>query len=140
LIAGDGDERDRGGGCDVEVLGDKSKFFGLYDTEFCVRGMSEGEDTVASFEACYAFAYFANDTGEIAAKNAGKGDWKAVLRCAGAHLEVDWVDAGGMQADEDFAGTCFGVFEVLVLELRGRTVLVENDCFHDYTSELLRCI
>ena len=46
------------------------------------------------------------------------------------NFKIHGVDAGGVDLDEDFTGTSFGIVEVFILELGGRAVFVQDDGFH----------
>src|SRR6185312_1551784 len=91
-------------------------------------------DTISGDEIRYAFAHFADDTGDVAAEDSRELHREPFLCSAAAHLEIDGVDAGGGNTDEDFAFSGLGIVKVLVLQVRRRTIFVENNCFHQYTS------
>ena len=141
LVAGDGDEGNGGSGGHVEgvfafgAVGNVGEFGGLDDAELGVGGVGNGEDAVAFLETFDPLAEFADDAGEVSAKDAGEGHGETLFGSAGAHLPVDGVEADGLHADEHFAGARPGVFNVFKLQFGWATVFVEDDCFHCCTSE-----
>ena len=112
----------------MSSLGYVREVGGLDDAELGI-GACEREDAVAHVEARHAFAERLHGSGDVAAKDRREGDRKALLGRAGAHLPVDWIDAGGVDADQHLAGAGLGVGEVLVLQVGGRAVVVEDDAF-----------
>ena len=130
LLAGQADEGKRGGLGEFEALGDFSKVGGFDDAELGVGGPGEAEDLVAGGKVGDVGPYGADDAREVAAEDSGEVYGEEIFSGAGAHFEVDGIDAGGCDADEDFVGLGGGVFMILPFELAGTSILVQNDCFH----------
>ena len=93
---------------------------------------AEGDDFVSGIEVGDAGAEVADGSGDVAAEDGGEFDGEALFGGAAAHFVVDGVDAGGGDADEDFAFGGDGVGDVFVLQIFGGAVFVEDDCFHGW--------
>ncbi len=89
-----------------------------------IDGGIEG-DTVAGLELCYAGACRGDQAGSFMAHDDG---WNAAAGGAVVAVDIAAADAAGGNADQDFAGTRFGLGEIGKFELQ---ILFQEQGFHE---------
>jgi hypothetical protein len=131
LGAGGDDEGEGGGVLVIHAVGNGGEDADAGDGVLGVGVIGEGHDALALGEAVGLGTGEDDFAGEIAARDPGEGDGHAVFGGAAANLFVDGIEAGGLDADEDFAVAGLGARDVgAVLEFVGTTVFKELDGFH----------
>jgi len=132
-VGGEVDDGEGRGGGEVHGVGDAGDVLFLGDGLFGEAAVIElGEDAVAGGNTRDIRCYFANDAGDLHAGGEGQGWFLLVL--ASGDEGVGEVDAGGVDIDQDAAGSERRRIDFVDTEADEAGELKTADCAHRVSS------